>query len=101
MQSSVTLRLFADFQRLVLRNEARAAEFTAEADRIDDALARADQGDAGDHEIFDKLERDVPSDNVSEVATSVIRRRRVPTAFFNPPVPNPSPHPLARSPRSS
>lgn len=49
----------------MLRNEARAAEFTAEADRIDDALARVDQGSSGDHEIFEKLDRDVPSDNVS------------------------------------
>ena len=64
-QSVVTLRLCADFQRLVLRNEARAMALVTEADRLEDAQARTENAvDRSELRMLAEVELDVMSDSV-------------------------------------
>ena len=64
-QSVVTLRLCADFQRLVLRNEARAMALVTEADRLEDAQARTEHTvSRSETHVFAEVELDVMSDSV-------------------------------------
>ena len=64
LQSIVALRLLAGFQRLVLRNDVRAAEISAEADRVEEGQARADHEDLGDRDIFSVLNVEPSVENV-------------------------------------
>ena len=65
VQSVLTLRLCADFQRLVLRNEARAMALVTEADRLEDAQTRTEHAvNRSELRMLAEVEIDVMSDSV-------------------------------------
>ena len=69
----MALRLCADFQRLVLRNEARAAALVAEADRVEEAQSRSEHTvSASTRHLLTEVEIDVMSDSVRSAGLTVL-----------------------------